>query len=526
MPEPLTIAGTAIVCNEVKKVCQWLTGNLDSVGRFSRADSLSPGELVTKYHEYYIDNTQNQMELDGALAKLCSTGKKTKWFTCLKKSVKSEPGAVKLLFRGMPRMGKTRAVYEKVIKGLPDFLVFMPSSVELGKVRSTDLRPMPSKRGLILFLDDVDQFVVRPDIDLKYLIHRLQRACPRLLVVATLRTGVEMTDRVMAERHGRDLLYDFLEINFRDITEDEANKLAQETLGLSRYKEFDGKTPGSVILGLKEIRHRLERLGLDERPPNTELNNNARALCRTLKLLYRAFLPGPEKELIKTVSDKVFSTNFQNQRIAWDDCIKKLSENDFIKDGGEFITAPHSDYLSSVYEPNYDPTGDLDKLKDIFIDEGNVHALVNVGATLQVQRKYEEALTCFDEALGLDPKCAPAWCNKVNALGNLGRHKEAITCFDEALGLDPKDALAWCNKGIALGNLGRHKEAITSYEEALKIDPKFAPTWNNKGIALLWLGKCDEALECYNKALEIEPLFSPARHNKDRLEKLKGQKSV
>jgi tetratricopeptide (TPR) repeat protein len=534
MPEPLTIAGTAIagtrlgfqVCKEVKKVCRWLTGNLDSVGRFSRADSLSPGELVARYHEYYIDNIQSQMELDGALAKLHSTEKRTKWFTCTKKSVKSKPIAVKLLFTGMPKMGKTRAVYEKVIKGLPDFLVFMPSPVELGKVRSTELHLMPSKRGLILFLDDVDQFVVRQDIDLKYLINRLQCACPRLLVVATLRTGVDMTDKVMAERHGRDLLHDFLKINFRDITEDEANKLAQETLGLPHYKEFDGKTPGSVILGLEEMRRRLERLGLDEKPPNTELNKNARALCRTLKLLYCAFLSGPKKELIKTVSDKVFSTNFQNQRIAWDDCIKKLSENDFIKDVGEFIIAPHSDYLSSVYELNYDPTGDLDKLKDIFIDEGNVPALVNMGVALQVQRKYGEALQCYDKALALDSKFLPAWYNKGNILKESGNHKEAIDCYNEVLKIDPNFVPALLNKGIILSELGEPDKAIECYDKRLEIEPNCFFAWYNKGNALLRLGKRDEALECYNKALEIEPSFSPARHNKDQLEKLKGQKSV
>jgi|GEM_PF-4529823 len=66
---------------------------------------------------------------------------------------------------------------------------------------------------------------------------------------------------------------------------------------------------------------------------------------------------------------------------------------------------------------------------------------------------------------------APAWNNKGNALGNLGRNEEALKSYDKALEIDPKYALAWNNKGNALGNLGRHEEAIKSCEKALEIAP-------------------------------------------------------
>ncbi len=57
--------------------------------------------------------------------------------------------------------------------------------------------------------------------------------------------------------------------------------------------------------------------------------------------------------------------------------------------------------------------------------------------------------------------------NKGVALGYLGKYEEAITCFDNALKIDPHDLEAWYNKGVALENLGRHEEAITCFDNAL-----------------------------------------------------------
>jgi len=49
----------------------------------------------------------------------------------------------------------------------------------------------------------------------------------------------------------------------------------------------------------------------------------------------------------------------------------------------------------------------------------------------------------------LDPKDAVAWHNRGLALDELGRYEEAIRCYDTALGINPEDAIAWDNKIIA-----------------------------------------------------------------------------
>jgi len=51
------------------------------------------------------------------------------------------------------------------------------------------------------------------------------------------------------------------------------------------------------------------------------------------------------------------------------------------------------------------------------------------------------------------------------ALRELGKNEEALACFDKAIGLNPINSFVWYNKAIALRNLGRSKEA----DDAIRI---------------------------------------------------------
>ena len=123
-------------------------------------------------------------------------------------------------------------------------------------------------------------------------------------------------------------------------------------------------------------------------------------------------------------------------------------------------------------------------------------------------------MTCYDEAIKLDPKYAHAWYNKGISLNSLGRYEDALTCYDEAIKLDPKYAIAWNNKGNSLNSLGRYEEALTCYDEAIELDPKDAIAWNNKGIPLNSLGRYEEALTCLDKAIELDPEYAYPRFNR------------
>ena len=105
---------------------------------------------------------------------------------------------------------------------------------------------------------------------------------------------------------------------------------------------------------------------------------------------------------------------------------------------------------------------------------------------------------------GFDGNDAWGWRNKGGSLYSLGRYDEAVTCYNESIRIDPDNPVVWNNKGLAQYHLGKYDEAILSYEQVIKIDPCDAEAWNNKGDALNSLGKKDEAKKCHDKSKELE----------------------
>jgi tetratricopeptide (TPR) repeat protein len=129
----------------------------------------------------------------------------------------------------------------------------------------------------------------------------------------------------------------------------------------------------------------------------------------------------------------------------------------------------------------------------------------NKGASLDGLGRYEEALACYDEGLKIDPHEAGLWENKGVTLQALHRYDEALTCLDEGFKIDPRNAGRWSNRGVVLYQLGRYEEALTSYDRGLEIDRRHAVLWSNRGNALQALHRYEEALTSYDRGLEVDP---------------------
>lgn len=146
-----------------------------------------------------------------------------------------------------------------------------------------------------------------------------------------------------------------------------------------------------------------------------------------------------------------------------------------------------------------------EKIKPLLNVELDAWELSNKGIALSNLGKYDEAISCIDRALEINPNLAETWMNKGITLGTIGKYDNAISCIDKALKINVKLPSAWHNKGLVLYDLKRYEEAISCYDNALEINPTDALAWNNKGLALVALGRYDEAISCYDKALEISP---------------------
>jgi tetratricopeptide (TPR) repeat protein len=105
---------------------------------------------------------------------------------------------------------------------------------------------------------------------------------------------------------------------------------------------------------------------------------------------------------------------------------------------------------------------------------------------LSKEKKYAEAIACYDKVIELDPRSKAAWFNKALVSSHLDKHEEALTCYEEAIRIDPTYARSWFNKGVTCIRLKKIPEAITCFEEAVRLDPTDEIAKRNKTKALQW----------------------------------------
>jgi len=141
-------------------------------------------------------------------------------------------------------------------------------------------------------------------------------------------------------------------------------------------------------------------------------------------------------------------------------------------------------------------------------------ALNNSGVALHGATRLEEALSCFDRAIALDPAYAMAHCNRAAVLLDMRRPEAALRACEAALALNPRYAAAHYNRGNALRNLDRPAAAIESYDRALALRPDLAMAHNNRGTVLRDLDRPAEALASLDAALALDPAYARAHYNR------------
>jgi tetratricopeptide (TPR) repeat protein len=139
------------------------------------------------------------------------------------------------------------------------------------------------------------------------------------------------------------------------------------------------------------------------------------------------------------------------------------------------------------------------------LEPGDPGTLNNRAKALGELGRYDEALKCWERALAAAPTLAILWGNKALLLATLERYDEALDCYEHALALEPKDHMVWLGRGIALAALERHLEALASFEHGLELTDRDFKLWRNRGAALAELGRPKEAIASFDRALAIAP---------------------
>jgi Tfp pilus assembly protein PilF len=148
---------------------------------------------------------------------------------------------------------------------------------------------------------------------------------------------------------------------------------------------------------------------------------------------------------------------------------------------------------------------------------GDFEALYNLGAMLQAEGQFEEAIAQYEPALRIRPDDPTAHNAIGGALFSTGHPQEAVRHFQAALQARPEYFAAHYNLGIALAEQGDFAAAADQLRAAVDLNPQDADAHANLGSALAELGRKSDAKAQFEQALRINSTHSMARENLEQL---------
>ena len=121
------------------------------------------------------------------------------------------------------------------------------------------------------------------------------------------------------------------------------------------------------------------------------------------------------------------------------------------------------------------------------------------------QKRFDEAISCIDEAIKLEPNNVDVWMDKGYILYVAQKFAESLVCIDKLLELNPNDSNVWNFKSALLHDIGKFEESLSCINQAIKLEPNRALYLHNKSGTLKQLEKFPESLSCIDQAIELEP---------------------
>lgn len=143
------------------------------------------------------------------------------------------------------------------------------------------------------------------------------------------------------------------------------------------------------------------------------------------------------------------------------------------KQGQEEDAVREYNYILSKTSDNKDLLYSLERIYKRKFEESpnDANLATNLGAIMQKQDKFDEALRFYSKAEYLDPSNTTARINVGTLYQQKGDYKTAITAYDSILILYPDNLEASLYKAQCLAKLGKDKEANDLYKKILTKDP-------------------------------------------------------
>lgn len=129
----------------------------------------------------------------------------------------------------------------------------------------------------------------------------------------------------------------------------------------------------------------------------------------------------------------------------------------------------------------------------------------NLGVSLDLLNRFEEAERAFREALAMAPDYALAWLNLGSARMNAGRHAAAVEALQRGLALRPDEAGSWVRLAHCQERAGQREAAVATLRIALRYRPQAAELWLDLWLLLVGLDRWDEVEQVQERLAPLDP---------------------
>lgn len=132
-------------------------------------------------------------------------------------------------------------------------------------------------------------------------------------------------------------------------------------------------------------------------------------------------------------------------------------------------------------------------------------AYANRAELFSRERKYDQAIDYYDQAIKLNTIDYESYANRGNAYFHLKKFDLAMNDLKKALSLKPDYYPAMDSMAALLATQGHYDSALSYSNQALTINPNYKQAYSNRALTLMKLNRYDEAIRDWQKLLQYEP---------------------
>lgn len=171
-----------------------------------------------------------------------------------------------------------------------------------------------------------------------------------------------------------------------------------------------------------------------------------------------------------------------------------------------------------------DITGAIGEFKKgLMIDPADINLHNSLGVCYGVVKDYDNALTAFDNAIGLDPQAVMPIYNKGYILLLKGQREQALECFLKADAREPDVFEVVFHIGQMFMETGPAEKARPYLEAATRANSRSGPAFKSLGACLDKLALTKEAIQAYKSAVKIHPADAESLSSLGRLYTRRGE---